>query len=91
MRLNNTVNGKRISAPAGYDSFDNTKKQVTRNSQVAQGDREEITIGKNEKVDTLKEIVRIVRDYKEKGIPLPEDEVRVFKAEPNNRTNETVR
>ena len=91
MRLNNTVNGKRINAPAGYNSFDYSKKQVTRNSQVAQGDRQEITIGKNEKVSTLGDIVRIVIDYKEKGIPLPEDEVQIYKAQPNTKVIGTER
>ena len=85
--VSNTVNGKRISAPAGYNSFDYNKKQVSRSTQVAQGDEKEITTGKTAKV-SLGEFLRQIRDFKENRKPL--QDVVIIKAEPN-KENENER
>ena len=79
--VSNTVNGKRINAPAGYDSFDYSKKQISRESQVATDEKKgEITTGFNAK-SSLGDLFRQVRDFKEKGIPL--QDVVIIKAERN--------
>jgi len=79
--VNNTVNGKRINRPAGYDSFDYSKKQISREAQVAKSKEEKgIKAGAYQKT-SLGDLFKQIRDFKENGIPL--ESVVIIKAENN--------
>ena len=85
--LTNRVNGKRINKPAGYDSFDYSKKQISRGAQVAKGENTKgLDVGAYQK-SSLGDLFKRIRDFKEKGIPL--EDVLIIKAE-NGRDNEEL-
>lgn len=78
--VNNTVNGKRVSNPAGYNSFGN-KKIISRTTQLTHGKEEKGFEAKTHAKIFVGELFEQVRDWKENGKPL--EGVVVIKAEAN--------
>ena len=75
------VNGKAISRPAGYDSFDYSKKTKMRNTQLQQGKgKEGFRIPQYAKI-AIDDIFQAIYEHKVHGKPL-ENVVRI-KAQPN--------
>ena len=67
---NYKVNGKATSRPAGYDSFDESKRVVNRTTQLQHGKEERgFDAPKHEKVG-IGELFTAIREYKEQGKPL---------------------
>ena len=72
---NNKVNGKATSRPAGYDSFDEKKKLVSRTTQLQHGKERGFDAPKHEKV-VIGGLFEAIKQSKEQGKTL-ENVVRI--------------
>ena len=64
------VNGKATRRPAGYDSFDYSKKTKTRNTQLLHGEGKEGFKAPQHAKITIDGIFKAIYAWKEQGKPL---------------------
>ena len=77
------VNGKATSNPAGYDSFDNNKKVISRTTQLQHGKEERGFEAKAHAKAQIGDIFQKIRAWKEENKPL--ENVVIIKAQSNNK------